>query len=145
MSDQTVSENDNTDTFESRERKRLACISLEKQALRAGEHEGSLRHTIAQVACLGRNVKQSEGNELDDMVAERALLRFAAYTSKAVGIALACEKMAEDDHDVELEGYEASAILIGLSELLVAAPKLIGALHYADIDVRSNGESKVLP
>lgn len=141
MSDTTVAENG--DTYEARERARLACIGLERQALREGEHEGSLRHAIAQVACLGRNVKQSEGSELDDMVAERALLRFAAFTTKAVGIALASEKMVEDDHDVELEGYEASAILIGLSELLVAAPKLIHALHYADIDIRSNGESEV--
>ena len=131
---------DSTSTYEASERKRLACLELEKQALAQGDHERSLRNLIARFVCVGRNVKQSEG---DDMTAEAALMRFAAYTAKAVGIAIAHESMVEDDHDVELDAFEASAILIGLSEILTAGRELIGELSGAGVDIQSKGRSEV--
>lgn len=134
--------NDSTDTYEARESRRRACLDLEKQALREGEHADSLRHLIAQFVCVGRNVKQSEG---DDMTAEAALLRFASYTTKAVGIAIAHESMVEDDHDVSLDAHEASMVLIGLSEILASSGKLISDLRNARVDIRSSGESEVQP
>ncbi len=117
--------------------RRKKALEHEKAALDFGDHPTSMRHAIAQILCCGRNVKESEGG---DMTAERALMRFAAVTTKAVAIALACSKMCEDEHDVELGYEEASMALLGVSELLTAAPRLID--EFTGLDLRSNGETR---
>lgn len=131
--------NDNTDTQETRDRKRLDCLRLEKQVLADGDHRDSLRRLIQRLVCVGRNVNQSDGF---DMTPDRALMRFAAFTSKAVAIALAHRPMCEDDHDVELDHDEASMVLIGLSEILSVTPKLIDDLNNAGICITSEGRSE---
>lgn len=128
------------DTYEDREARRRACLEHEKKALAEGEHADSLRNLLMRLVCVGRNVDQDEG---DDMQPERALLRFASYTTKAVAIALAHGPMVEDDHDVELSHEEASMTLIGLSEILAVAPKLISDLEHAGVNIKSQGRSEV--
>lgn len=121
---------------EFRRRKR---IEFEKNALDYGDDENSIRSKLAQILCAGRSVRQSEGG---DMTAERALMRFASVTTKAVGIALAHCAMVEDEHDVELTFEEASVALLGVSELLDAAPRLIDDFSCAKLDLRSGGDTR---
>jgi hypothetical protein len=133
---ETVNDSQPDNYFETRSER----LELEKQALRAGEEQDSMRHAIARMLCVGRNVTQSEGN---DMTAERALLRFASLTAKAVGIALTSRQAPEDPHDVVLCDEEAGMVLIGLSEILSAGPELIDTLDSAGIDIRSDCGSRL--
>jgi hypothetical protein len=96
-----------------------------------------VRHALAQVLCCGAYVRESEGG---DLVPERALMRFASATTKAVAIALSHGKMVEDALDVEFSNEDAARALIGVSELLAAAPRLLDTLQ--GFDIRSNGETR---
>lgn len=135
----TVSEKSpEAQAYDIAEARRMKSHEYEVNALDYGDHDNSIRHKLAQILCAGRNVKQSEGG---DMTAERALMRFAAVTTKAVAVALAHGQMVEDEHNVVLYDNEAAMALLGVSALLDAAPRLIDDFSMAHIDLRSNGES----
>lgn len=137
--EQTVSEKSaERQAAELAEQRRLKCNTYEVNALDYGDHDSSLRHTLANLLCMGRVVKRSEG---DDMIPERALMEWAALTNKAVAMALMHTSMVEDEHDAVLYDVEAGKVLLGVAAVLEAAPKLIGAFTLANIDLRSNGGS----
>jgi len=132
MTETTVSEN--ASRYSGAERQRIDCNELEKQALAAGDHDTSLRHCLAKILCAGRYVRQEDGG---DLTAERALLRYAAYTAKAVAIALNHGHMVEDEQDLTLYSNEAACVLGGLSELLDVAPRLIDSIDIARVKLVS--------
>jgi hypothetical protein len=121
------------------EARRLKSLEYEANALDYGDNERSMRHMVARMLCAGGVVKQSEGG---DMTAERSLMRFASATTKALGIALAHFPMVEDRYDAAFDYAEAATVLIGLSEMLAAAPVLLDKMHVAGLDVRSGGETR---
>jgi hypothetical protein len=118
------------------ESRRHRCREYELGALNLGDHETSIRHALAQILCAGQYVRQGEG---DDVTAERALLRYAAATTKAIGIALNVERNGSENHDVVLYDHEAAIGLAGLSALLDAAPGLIDKIESSGMDLRSEG------
>jgi hypothetical protein len=140
MADETVTQGSNA-SYEAQEARRLKCNELEHEALAYGDHDSSLRHQLAQILCAGRYVVQGEGG---DVTAERALLRFAAVTTKAFGIALAAPRGADAGHDTALYDDEAAIGLLGVAALLEAAPRLIDSFDAAGLDLRSDGNTKAV-
>lgn len=114
-------------------------IHAEHVALREGEEdEKSLRHLVAKIVCAGGYVAQAEGG---DVTAERALMRYAAAVTKAIGIALDTSRGTDESHDVTLYDHEAAIGLAGLSALLEAAPRLIDTFDTAGLELRSDGRT----
>jgi hypothetical protein len=72
--------------------------------------------------------------DADDCTPERALLRYAAATSKAAGLALMGAEYVRSNSDFEIDfsDEDAAIVMCGLSELLEVAPALLTSISIAD-------------
>ncbi|HKY39245.1 MAG TPA: hypothetical protein VJN18_25080 [Polyangiaceae bacterium] len=114
---ETVSQ-ETESTLDDTERRRR-CLALQAELFALGTYPDSHRSCVTKVLCVGQYVNQADG-----CTAERALLRWAAATSKAVAIALV-HQQNEENVDLVLYDHEAAAVLAGVAEILDAAPRLI--------------------
>lgn len=118
---------------------RKSRLLIERQAL-AARGLDSLRSRILRIVGAGAAIDQTWASEDTVLTPERALLRYAAATSKAVGLALmGFERVCSNaNFDVDFSSEDAAIVMCGLSELLEVGPALVnsiviaGELHGAD-------------
>jgi hypothetical protein len=132
MTDTTVTENtsDSEAELESFE-ERSDRLDREKLALRSSAASDSLRARL--LALLGGN-QYFDIDNTTGISPERALFRYAAATSKAVGMALQGTEYvcSNEPFECEFSSQEAAYVLCGLSALLDQGPDLIDDIRTAD-------------
>jgi len=111
---------------------RARSLRLESKAL-ASTASDSVRSRIMRIISASGYVNDNTAPG-SDTTPERALLRYAAATTKAVGIALLGAGYVQDNEgiDVAFDDGDASVVMCGLSELLEVGPELITSIACAD-------------
>jgi len=124
--------NDNTDTDrEETQAERMKRLDLERDALRPNRGRDSLRDRLLTIVGLNQHAQIAHRGGCSH---ERALFRYAAATTKAVGMALMGTDMvcSNEPFETSFTSDEAAFVLCGLSALLEEGPDLIEDLRYAD-------------
>lgn len=107
---------------------------MEKKVLASTESD-SLRSRIMRILSAGAYVDDAS------CTPERALLRYAAATSKAAGLALmgAAYVTSNENFEMEFTEEDAAIVMCGLSEMLETAPDLLDSIAFADVQNKRAG------
>jgi hypothetical protein len=114
---------------------------IEKKVL-ASKESDSLRSQLMRILSAGAYVDDDAGQG-DDTTPERALLRYAAATSKAAAFALMGAEYVCSNHNFDAEFDDEAIVMCCLSELLKVAPGLLTSISIADnaANAKSGGVS----
>ena len=119
-------------------------MRLENRVLASSE-SGSLRSQLMRILAAGAYVDDND-EQGSDTTPERALLRYAAATSKAAGLALMGAEYVRSNTNFEIDfsDEDAAIVMCGLSELLEVAPGLLTSIAIADHQASNAAEGGAL-